>query len=253
MEQFLTNILTHSHGLGAYALIFAVLVACGVGLPLPEDVSLVLGGFLAHLGAARLPVMMAVGFLGILSGDTLIFMAGRRVGSSIESRRGFLSRVVTPEKRAKVQALFARNGEKIVLIARFLPGVRAVTYFTAGSAGMSYGRFIVWDAVAALGSAPLFVYLGFRFGNHLERLVQAIRRGETAVIVCLLALAVAAIVLRRRRSAAARRQQKTPASDASGSGRSESGSAQDALTSTLNSAAESATEEATKGMGSRTW
>ena len=140
MEHLLKHLLIDSNGLVAYLSIFGVLVACGVGLPLPEDVSLVLGGFLAHQGAAKLPIMIAVGFFGILCGDSLIYLAGRRVGAKVgrDGGSGFLARIVTPEKRAKVEKLFAAHGQKIVMIARFLPGVRAVTYFTAGSAGMRY-------------------------------------------------------------------------------------------------------------------
>jgi membrane protein DedA with SNARE-associated domain len=205
VEQFLTNLITQTEGLAAYGLVFGVLVACGLGVPLPEDVSLITGGFLAYLGAADLPIMIAVGFAGILCGDTIIFFAGRRIGSQVGRGGGFFGRIVTSEKRAIVERLFARHGEKIVMVARFLPGVRAVTYFTAGSARMKYLRFILWDGLAALGSAPLFVYLGYHFGDELERLVRAIRRGETAVIIVVVAALVALIVIKRRRNRAARK------------------------------------------------
>ncbi len=254
MEQFLTDLLASSQGLGAYALIFTVLVACGLGLPMPEDISLVLGGFLAHLGAARLPVMVGVGFAGILCGDTLIFFAGRRVATRLHRMPALLVRVVTPEKRAKVQRLFARHGEKIVMAARFLPGVRAVTYFTAGSAGMKYARFILFDGIAALGSAPIFVYLGFRFGSHLEMLIREIKRGETTVIVCLLALAIGLLLYRRQRAAAASRMKSSLELSAAASKPSLTGqSGQNAISSTLNSAADKTTAEATPELGSRTW
>jgi len=205
LEQFLTDVLMQTQGLAAYAIIFGVLVACGLGIPLPEDISLVTGGFLAYLGVADLPVMMAVGFVGILCGDSIIFFAGRRIGTQVGRGKGFFARVVTPEKRLKVEELFARHGEKIVMVARFLPGVRAVTYFTAGSARMKYSRFILWDGIAARGSAPLFVYLGYRFGDELERLVRAVRRGESAAIIGLLVVAAAFFLLRRRRAAAQRK------------------------------------------------
>lgn len=186
MEAFVINLLTHTRGIPAYLLIFGVLVACGLGVPLPEDISLVMGGFLSHLGVTRLPVMMAVGFLGILTGDSLIYSAGRRVGALGEGK-GFFARVVTPEKRAKVERLFAIHGQKIVVVARFLPGIRAVTYFTAGSARMPYWRFIFFDGLAAMVSAPLFVYLGCRFGGHLRYLKHRIHQGQAIGLVVLIA------------------------------------------------------------------
>jgi membrane protein DedA with SNARE-associated domain len=214
LEQFLTNLLTQTEGLAAYGLVFGVLVACGLGVPLPEDVSLITGGFLAYLGAADLPIMMAVGFAGILCGDTIIFFAGRRIGTQVGRTDGFFRRIVTPEKRAIVERLFARHGEKIVMVARFLPGVRAVTYFTAGSARMKYLRFIFWDGLAALASAPLFVYLGYHFGDELERLVRAIRHGETAVIVAVVVLLLGIVIFRRVRKRRAASRSTLPSGSA---------------------------------------
>jgi len=209
VEQFLTDLLMQTEGLPAYALVFGVLVACGLGVPLPEDISLVTGGFLAYLEVANLYIMMAVGFVGILVGDTLIFSAGRRIGTQV-GRGGhvFFARIVTPEKRRKVEELFGRHGEKIVMIARFLPGVRAVTYFTAGSARMKYRRFIFFDGMAALVSAPVFVYLGYHFGDELEALVRAVRRGESAVIIILVAVVASLFIYRRWRVSAQRKREQ---------------------------------------------
>ncbi|HYO53537.1 DedA family protein [Archangium sp.] len=204
MQEFLTNLLGSTQGFLAYVTIFGILVACGLGVPLPEDISLILGGFLAHKGAASLPMMMLIGFLGILVGDSLIFYAGRRLGSQVgRSPTGFLARVVTPEKRARVEGLFALHGQKIVMIARFLPGVRAVTYFTAGSAGMSYWRFIFWDGLAALLSAPFFVWLGFHFGDKLDYAIDRMKDGQL-VVIGVLAVVGLAVFLWRKRIAALR-------------------------------------------------
>jgi membrane protein DedA with SNARE-associated domain len=204
VQEFLTNLLSNTDGIFAYLAVFGILVACGLGVPLPEDISLILGGFLAHKGAANLPMMMFIGFAGILVGDSLIFFAGRRLGSQVgRSPGGFFARIVTPEKRARVEGLFGLHGQKIVMIARFLPGVRAVTYFTAGSAGMAYWRFILWDGVAALLSAPIFVWLGFYFGDKLDYIIDRMKEGQV-VVVGALAVVGLAIFLWRKRIAALR-------------------------------------------------
>ena len=186
MDILLKSLLVGSHGAMAYLSIFAVLVACGLGVPLPEDISLILGGFLVFKGAANLWGMVATGFLGILVGDTLIYLAGRRVGRSVRTGHGWLARVVTPPRRIQVEQLFARHGEKIVIAARFMPGVRAVTYFTAGSAGMPYPRFICFDGLAALLSAPLFVLLGYRFGKHLQHVIELMKQYQLIAVGVLL-------------------------------------------------------------------
>jgi len=184
----------------SYPLIFGVLLACGLGLPAPEDISLIAGGWLVYEGRAQLPWMMLTGYLGIIAGDSIIFFLGRMIGSRVGTRAGsFLSRVVSPEKRARVQGLFKRHGEKIVMIARFLPGVRAPTYFTAGSVGMRYSHFIFFDSIAALASAPIFVYLGFRFGGQLEFLLHQVKKGQPGVIAAIVVLGLGAFLFSRWR------------------------------------------------------
>lgn len=201
MDQFLINLVSGAgSGIFAYALVFGVLLACGLGVPLPEDISLITGGFLVYQGKAQLGVMMAVGYLGILIGDSMIFYAGRRIGSRVGTQGGLFARIVTAEKRARVELLFKKHGQKIIMIARFMPGVRTVTYFTAGSVGMRYATFALFDSVAALASAPIFVYLGFRFGGELDWLIEQLKHGQRTVLLTVAALGVIGFLIYRWRS-----------------------------------------------------
>lgn len=181
MERFVFDVVGSATGLGAYGLILGILFACGLGFPLPEDVALITGGYLAHKGQASLGWMMAVGFGGILAGDSIIFWLGR-LGRRAEGIR-LLRRHLTPERIAKVEAQFARRGPVVVAIARFLPGIRAATYFVAGGARMPYGRFLLYDGIAALLSAPVFVFLGYRFGAQIGRVVGWAEQFHTWLIV----------------------------------------------------------------------
>ena len=199
MEAFVKTLILGLHGSAAYLSIFAVLVACGLGVPLPEDISLILGGYLVWRGAAHLWGMVATGFFGILVGDSLIYLAGRRVGLRVRTGHGWLARVVTPPRRILVEGLFARHGEKLVIAARFMPGVRAVTYFIAGSAGMPYPRFICFDGLAALASAPLFVLLGYKFGPHFQQAIELMKRYQLIAVGVLLATVLLWAAVRRWR------------------------------------------------------
>lgn len=179
MDEILKSLLLGTDGIVAYATVFSILLACGLGLPLPEDIALILGGYLAHAGAANVWVMIGVGYLGIIVGDSIIFYVGRRIGGRVGTKPGGVwSRIVTPEKRAQVQALFGKHGAKLVMLARFLPGLRAVAFFTAGSIGMRYSRFVLFDSIAAIASAPLFVLLGWRFGGELDALIESLKKGQ---------------------------------------------------------------------------
>jgi membrane protein DedA with SNARE-associated domain len=96
--------------------------------------------------------------------------------------------------------MFKKHGEKIVMLARFLPGIRTPTYFTAGSVGMNYWRFMIYDSIAALASAPVFVVLGYYFGADIESLLTRIAAGERNVIIALVVLVVIGVLFNRWRS-----------------------------------------------------
>jgi len=98
VEQFVLNLLQETIGALSYGEVFAILIACGLVVPLPEDVSLILGGYLVYQGRANLFTMMAVGYLGIICGDSIIFNFGRRIGTKVGQKPGgFFARIVTPE------------------------------------------------------------------------------------------------------------------------------------------------------------
>lgn len=184
------------------AFVFTVLLLCGFGLPMPEDVILVTGGVLAWMASplteASIPgmfrdqgllLMIVVGLAGILAGDSVIFLAGRKFGVRVADFRP-LRRVITPEKLEKVERLMRRRGNIVVVVARFLPGIRAPTYFTAGHAGMPYWEFLIFDGGAATVSAPLWICLGFYFGSNIQEAARHAARFSHWIL-----LAVAVVLL----------------------------------------------------------
>jgi membrane protein DedA with SNARE-associated domain len=171
-----------------YVFVFVVLLLCGFGLPMPEDVILVTGGVLAWLSSdldqatlasmvrdPGLVAMVLVGLAGILAGDSVIFLAGRRFGHRVADFRP-LRRIITPEKLELVEKKVRTRGNVVVMFARFLPGLRAPTFFTVGHARMPYWKFLIFDGTAALVSAPLWVCVGFWFGSDLEEAARVARQ-----------------------------------------------------------------------------
>jgi membrane protein DedA with SNARE-associated domain len=217
LERLVDMLSGHSLHAG-YAVVFLALVLCGFGLPMPEDVILVSGGVLAWInsdlevatfaGMLRdhgFLAMTAVGLAGILAGDTAIFWMGRRFGVHVAEIRP-LRRVVTPEKLEQVEKKIRRYGNVVVLVARFLPGLRAPTFFTVGHARMPYWRFAFYDGVAALVSAPLWVAVGFWFGEDIEAAALHASRFGHYILAGVLAVVAALVVrsLSQRRAARAR-------------------------------------------------
>lgn len=175
-----------------YLGVFGLLLACGMGVPIPEDIILISGGYIAFAGGHTPWVMMCFGLLGILGGDSIIYWIGRHFGLPF-AQRSFLRRYLTTPRLEKVRVLFRSHGEKMIMGARFMPGVRAVTFFTAGTMRVPYYHFVFFDGLAALISAPLWVFLGFKFGH---RVVHWAHQFQGALLIVAFLLGVLLLVLK---------------------------------------------------------
>lgn len=164
-----------------YVAVWLALLICGLGLPLPEDVTLVAGGVISGLGYANVHTMFGLCMAGVLLGDATMFLVGRRYGKRILKWR-WVARIVTPNRYHMVQHKFARYGNRVLFVARFLPGMRTTIYITAGTTRrVSLLRFVLIDALAAAISVPIWVYLGYFGANNHEWLVKWLQRGQNGL------------------------------------------------------------------------
>ena len=183
-----------------YNTLAGVLLLCGLGLPIPEDVSLISAGYLAHLGIVNPHKVFAVCFLAVLGGDCIAFALGRLFGSRLLDSR-LARRFFRPRKQIRVRAYFRKFGSKVIFIARFLPGLRFSIFLSAGTLRVRPSVFITYDSLAALVSVPALIYLSWGFGAHIDRVVSWARRSEYGILILFLLAAVwiAVKMLRKRR------------------------------------------------------
>ncbi|AUZ05551.1 DedA family protein [Vitreoscilla stercoraria] len=168
-----------------YIAVFGVLVACGFGVPIPEDITLVAGGVMAGLGHANVHWMVVVGLVGVLVGDGLMFTAGKVFGTRILRFR-LIARIMTPERYLQVQEKFEKYGNWVLFVARFLPGLRTPIFISAGISGkVSYTRFLLMDGFAALISVPIWVYLGEFGAENRDWLMAKVHQFQMVIFVLL--------------------------------------------------------------------
>lgn len=179
---------------------FTVLLLCGLGLPLPEEVTLIGSGILVHQGSVNFWLITAVCSAAILLGDSIPFWLGRHYGMSA-LRMKWVARILHPDRLAKIERRFAEHGNWAVFTCRFLPGVRLPGYFTAGTLGMPYARMITLDALGVALSVPVSIYLGELFGGSVENLQRQFTDLHLVLaflVVCLVSVMVLRARTRRR-------------------------------------------------------
>lgn len=169
-----------------YWAVFFVLLICGFGVPIPEDITLVSGGVISGLGYTNVHWMLVVSMIGVLVGDSTMYWLGRIYGEKI-LQFPLIRKVATPERFAQVQERFETQGWKLLFVARFLPGLRAVVYLVSGiSRKVTFSRFVLVDFCAAIISVPIWVYLGDFGARNLDWLEAQIRKGQAVIWILLI-------------------------------------------------------------------
>ncbi len=177
-----------------YAGLLVVLILCGMGLPIPEDVALLAGGFLVHRGVIQYPTTLVVALVGVVAGDNSLFFLGRRFGTGLVKYLG-IGRPRSQRQIDWLKRFMQRYGHRAIFYARFVAGLRALVYLTAGSFGVKPLRFFLYDLAGAVISVPIVVTLGYLFGNEIEVVLHYIG-GIEKLVWLVVALSLGVIAMR---------------------------------------------------------
>jgi membrane protein DedA with SNARE-associated domain len=157
--------------------------AIAVGTFFEGETILVLGGFAAHQGYLKLPLVVVSAFFGTLLGDQLFFYIGRARGQDFLARR--------PRWKSRSEQVFSlldKHQAWLILGFRFLYGLRTATPFVIGASGISPFRFLLLDGLGAGIWASVIGVLGYLFGYALESVLGNIKRYELGLFIGLAAL-----------------------------------------------------------------
>ena len=184
-------------------LITLMLILGGFGLPIPEDPALIAAGALSGKGIS--PIWLTAGccFVGVIVGDLMLFLGARHLGPAVKRSRPF--RAIGPDRLQKVDDLLMRRGWLMVVLARHMMGIRAVTFALAGMHGMKVRTFLLADIAALAITGPLWYGLGYFFATEIEK-ITGYSRVEHLIVLGAALIAVGYVIyatIRNRRRAAA--------------------------------------------------
>jgi len=187
----LIDFLLNFYGPTPYWIVFGVLLACGIGLPIPEDITLFVAGVVSYYGITDLGWMIAVCLIGVILGDSIIFILGAKYGRTL-TKKWFFHKLLPDERLDAVKKKFHDRGNKLIFAARFMPGFRAPIFFSAGTLHLPYRVFLFYNGGAALISVPMIIGAIYYFGDQLDHVVKVIQRVEhsIAVVIFMAALAI---------------------------------------------------------------
>lgn len=191
----------------ALALVFllpAIEASAFVGVVVPGEIGVILGGVLANQHRLPLAAVLVAGIAGAVIGDSVGYLVGRRYGRRLLLR--LPRRFVKPEHIDRTNETIGRLGGRAVFVGRFTTALRALVPGLAGMAGMRYRTFLPWNVLGGAIWATAFVLLGYLAGSQYQRIEHYANYAGLGV----LAAVIAVLVIRHRRS-----RRREPRSDAS--------------------------------------
>jgi len=187
---------------GYLAVLVLVLVE-DFGIPVPGETVLILGSAYAGAGRLNIALVVLLAWLGAVLGDNIGFAVGHHGGRRLVERYGRYV-FLTPERIDKATNFFDRHGGKVIVVARFVEGLRQANGIIAGTTGMRWQRFLMFNALGAALWVGAWASVGYFSGNHLNTVYDDATRYDAYLGCGFAALLVAYLVWRRVRRGPAR-------------------------------------------------
>ncbi|HET7053380.1 MAG TPA: bifunctional DedA family/phosphatase PAP2 family protein [Solirubrobacterales bacterium] len=206
LQQLLEDV---SNALGAWTYLLVGVFAFAetgafVGLVVPGETVMLLGGAVAGQGAIDIYLLIAIAWFSAWLGDTTSFFLGRRLGREFVLRHGPRFGI-GHERFEKVEDYFGRHGGKTIFIGRFVSLVRAFAPFIAGSSGMRYRAFVPYSILGTGLWATAHILIGYFFSRSIDTAAKYAGKGAFLLGALIVLVVVAVVAVRRLRVEANRR------------------------------------------------
>jgi membrane protein DedA with SNARE-associated domain len=201
LPGFLNAVGSQLNHYGYWAILLLVMLE-DFGIPVPGETILIAAAIFAGAGRLNVVLVGVVGFIAAIIGDNIGFAIGHFGGRALALRWGKYV-FLTEERLAKAEYFFDRQGGKIIVVARFIEGLRQANGIIAGISGMHWRRFVVFNALGAALWVGTWVTLGYVAGNHIGTIYHYITQYSLYALIAAAVLVATFIVwhlLRRRRA-----------------------------------------------------
>jgi len=190
-----------------YLAVAGVIGVESFGVPAPGQTIMVAAAIYAGAGRLNVVAVGAIAFVAAVLGDNIGYWIGVRGGRRMVHRFGRYI-FITPERLERAEKFFARRGNRIVVVARFIDGLRQLNGVIAGITAMPWRTFLIYNAIGAALWVGWWTTVSYLLGTHLVAIIEHAHRYKWwAIGVIVIAIAVYLTLhvrhIRRRRARAA--------------------------------------------------
>ncbi|OPA81252.1 alkaline phosphatase [Paenibacillus selenitireducens] len=189
MDQIL-----HWIGDYGYAALFFALWLGIVGMPIPDEVIVMTGGAVSHSGLLHAMPAFFITYLGVITGLSIGYIVGRRIGSPILDRlrqKKELRRYIDQAER-----LISKYGTAALMMSYFIPGVRHIVPYLVGVNRMPYRKYVVYSSTAGLLWTGIFFSIGQFASHYIQNVSHMIQQYGLYLAWLIFVLSLAIVILK---------------------------------------------------------
>jgi membrane protein DedA with SNARE-associated domain len=175
-----------------YLAVAGVIGVESFGVPAPGQTIMVAAAVYAGAGRLNVVAVGAIAFIAAVLGDNVGYWIGVRGGRRVVHRFGKYI-FITPERLERAEKFFARRGNRIVVVARFIDGLRQLNGVIAGITAMPWRTFLIYNAIGAAFWVGWWTTISYLLGTHIVEIVDHTHRYKWLAIA-VIAVAVATYV-----------------------------------------------------------
>jgi membrane-associated protein len=193
------------HAREAHWYLFVAIILAGFNIPLSIDLLMLVAAIVA---ATLVPentwLLFGSALLGCYLSAMCAYWVGRLLGSTLIKAKLF-SRLVPPERLAKIKRFYDKNGLWALILGRFIPfGVRNCLFMSSGMSRLHFGKFILMDALACTLWCSTTFYLFFTLGKNYETLWHTLKTFNLLIFSAFSVTVIALIWYKRRKKTQAK-------------------------------------------------
>ena len=168
-----------------------------LGLPVPGETLLIFAAILARRGEMSLPALLIFAWAGSVLGDNVGYIIGRTLGRATISRYG--AKIgLTDERMRAVEKIFVRYGAATVMFARFFNILRQLNGIVSGMLGMSWWRFLLFNAIGAALWVAMWVFAATYFTALTAFIARLAHNNAVAIVLLVICMVLVVTLLVRR-------------------------------------------------------
>jgi membrane protein DedA with SNARE-associated domain len=176
-----------------YLSVFMMLIGSGFGLPIPEELPIVIAGVMVGRewnnpdSGMFWWIMLPVCIIGVVLCDALLYWVGRKWGPRLLSSSWVQRRLLKEDKRKQIEENFHKYGIGILLAARLTPGIRTPIFLMSGMLRLPFRRFLLADGIYAIPGVNLLFWLAYWFTDQFQRAFYRVSENKHLVVAVILA------------------------------------------------------------------